>query len=204
MKIKGFKDTIDWYDKNSSQYAKATEGRGSDEQIQEFSELLENNDKALDAGCAAGSDSKKLTDKGLKIIGIDLSRELLKIAREKFPELEFKEADFRNLLFEDNSFHGIWAHASLLHLETVEDVKKSLLEFNRVLKTNGVIHILVKAKTGKAKTAVVKDSLSKHNRFFQYFSKEEIRKLLVSSEFSIIKIEQYREIDRNPEGRPEV
>ncbi len=57
---------------------------------------------------------------------------------------------------------------------------------------------------GADKTAVVKDTFSNHERFFQYFTKEELEHLLTSAGFRIDQIEEYREIDRNPEGRPEV
>jgi len=46
------------------------------------------------------------------------------IARTTYPEIKFVEGNFLNLPFADQSFDGIWAHASLLHLETVKAVEK--------------------------------------------------------------------------------
>jgi hypothetical protein len=40
--------------------------------------------------------------------------------------------------------------------------------------------------------------------FFRFFTINEIPLYLTSSGFSLIKIEQYRETDRIPNGRPEV
>ena len=82
--------------------------------------------------------------------------------------------------------------------------KKALSEFHRVLSSKGILHVLVKAQTGDNKTAIVLDTTSKHERFFQYFSQEEIKKLLEEAGFETFKIEQYNERDKDPKGRTEV
>ena len=74
-------------------------------------------------------------------IGIDLSKSLIEIARNKHPDIEFRQGNILNLPFEDESFDGVWAHASLVHLETTEEVVRALREFNRVLKPGGVMLI---------------------------------------------------------------
>lgn len=40
--------------------------------------------------------------------------------------------------------------------------------------------------------------------FFQYFTKPELQNLLKEAGFESISIEQYKEIDKNPKGQPEV
>jgi len=204
IKVRSFTDTIRWYNENAKKYAKTTEEYPSPEQIEEFVSLLSPGNKILDAGCGGGRDTKLLHDKGLDSIGLDLSSGLIKVARKKYPNINFVEGSFLDLPFGNDSFDGIWAHASLLHLETVGDVKKALSEFQRVLKPNGVMHTLVKAQTGLEKTAIVSDRTSGHERFFQYFTQDEIATLLREAGFAEIKTEQYRETDRNPNGRPEV
>lgn len=204
MKVKGFQDTIEWYNQNAGQYAQATFQTASSEEVDQFAKLLFEGAKVLDAGCGGGRDTDLLSKKGLKTVGLDLSSGLIKVARKTFPELEFVEGNMLSLPFPDSGFDGVWSHASLLHLETSDEVKKALQEFNRVVKQTAVLHVLVKAQTGESKTAVVTDSLSKHDRFFQYFTKSELQDLLKESGFEPISIEQYKEIDRNPKGRPEV
>lgn len=204
MNVKGFQDTIEWYNQNADQYAQATFQTASPKEIDQFAKLLSKRAKVLDAGCGGGRDTDLLSKKGLKAIGLDLSSGLIKVARKTFPEPEFVEGNMLSLPFPDSDFDGVWSHASLLHLETVEEVKKALQEFSRVMKHAAVLHVLVKAQTGESKTAVVTDSLSKHDRFFQYFTKPELQNLLKDSGFDLISIEQYKETDRNPKGRPEV
>ncbi len=204
MQVKGFKDTIEWYNQNAEQYAQATFQTASPEEIDQFAKLLPAGAKVLDAGCGAGRDTDFLSQKGLKATGLDLSSGLIQVARKTFPNLEFIEGNMLSMPFPDQDFDGLWSHASLLHLETVDDVKKALKEFNRVMKQSGVLHVLVKAQTGESKTAVVTDSLSKHDRFFQYFTKQEVENLLKDAGFDLISIEQYKETDKNAKGRPEV
>jgi ubiquinone/menaquinone biosynthesis C-methylase UbiE len=204
MEVHGFSDTIEWYDDNAKHYAGVNSGIADLDQIEEFSKLIPKHGTVLDAGCAAGRDCQLFANKGFKVTGVDVSKGLLEIARRSVPEANFIFANFLKLPFEDESFNGVWAHQSLLHLETQEDVKDALREFWRVLKPNGTLLVLVKAQTGNSKTAIVSDSFSKHDRFFQYFSTDEVASLLSGSDFKNSRISTYREIDKNKNGRPDV
>jgi ubiquinone/menaquinone biosynthesis C-methylase UbiE len=204
MEIKGLEDTVHWYDEHAQEYSKAVEPLPQLDEIDEFSSLLPKDARVLDVGCAGGRDSKLLAKRGFEVTGVDLSSGLIGVAKKKSPDIEFVQANFLDLPFPENSFEGVWAQASLLHLESVEDVKKALSEFFRVLKKKGVVHITVKAQTGEDKFAVVSDKLSKHDRFFQFFRKEEVEKLLEEAGFEPEKVEQTKETEKNPEGRPEV
>jgi ubiquinone/menaquinone biosynthesis C-methylase UbiE len=204
MNIKGFEDTIAWYNDNAEKYAAATAEFVDREQIADFVTALFPGARVLDAGCGSGRDTNALVESGLDTVGLDYSAGLVAEAKRRFPNCQFIEGSFLDLKIADETLDGIWAHASLLHLETIDDVKKALSEFHRVLKQNGVLHVLVKAQTGTEKTAVVSDSLSGHDRFFQYFTKEELTQLLNEFGFTVTLMEQYREIDRSPNGRPEV
>ena len=198
--IKGFKDTIAWYNANAAQYAANIGKIPSQELLDRFAEAVGKGGQVLDAGCAAGRDCALLKDRGLVPIGIDLSNPLIHIARQEHPDIEFKQGDFRQLPFEDASFDGVWAHASLLHFETTADVVKALQEFNRVLKPNGIIHVSVKQQAGAAKTSVVSDKISGHDRFFQWFTKDEIQQLLANTGFTIIDIQDnYKDPGRRDE-----
>ena len=204
MRVSGFNETITWYDQNAEQYTQACENMSLPDEIEKFVDSLPKNAKVLDAGCGGGRDASLLKKRGVGVTGIDLSSGLIKVAKEKHPDIDFVEGNFLRLPFEDKSFDGIWNHASLLHLETVDEVKTALGEFERVLKNGGFLYTKVKAQTGSDKTAVVRDSLSNHERFFQYFTMAEIQTLLNDSGFEIVNIEQYNEADKMPPGRSEV
>lgn len=149
----------------------------------------------LDAGSAAGRDSHYFFQKGLRVTGVDLSEGLLKIAVKKYPEIEFVKADFRKLPFENNYFNGIWAHASLVHMDKLADTIDSLKEFKRILKMDGILYVYV--KTDKRETSIVNDKLSGHDRFFRYYSKKQIEQLIKTLNFKIIS----SEFDKDLAGR---
>jgi ubiquinone/menaquinone biosynthesis C-methylase UbiE len=186
MDVHGFKDTIAWYDSNAEEYAKNLYTVVPLESIEEFLKHLPEHPSVLDAGCGPGRESMIFHQKGAKVTGVDLSEGLLKVAREKNPEIEFVKANFLQLPFNDNTFDGVWSHASLVHLETIDDVQKALAEFFRVLKRDGIVYIAVKAQTGNEKTAVVSDTLSKHERFFRYYTSEELTGLLLATGFEMV------------------
>lgn len=187
-KIKGFSDTIEWYEANAVCYAKNIQDFPHLDMLEDFVRVVGLGKQVLDIGCAAGRDSKILNDLGLLVTGIDLSKSLLEIARAKFPKINFVQANFLNLPFVKESFDGVWAHASLLHLEEFSQVEQAIQEFNRILRKGGVLHVYVKQQVGEEKTSVVGDSLSNHERFFRWFTGDEVKKLLIENNFTILQL----------------
>jgi ubiquinone/menaquinone biosynthesis C-methylase UbiE len=100
--------------------------------------------KILDVGCGSGIHSQKLLEcRKLNVTGIDLSKEMIKIAKKKAPAANFLLMDMCNLAFSDREFDGLWVHASLHHLPKEKQLI-ALREFHRVLKNAGLIFIAVK------------------------------------------------------------
>lgn len=184
--VKGLKDTINWYNNNAAQYSSAAKKLYFTAGIEKFTSFLPSPANVLDAGCGSGRDSAILQSMGYHVIGVDISEGLLQEARKQFPEIQFVPGDLLSLPFNDNAFDGIWAHASLVHFETIEDTKRAISEFYRIIKPGGVVHIFVKEKLGNEKTAVVSDKLSNHDRFFQYYTQDEMASLLNDRGFQIL------------------
>lgn len=189
MEIHGFNDTIKWYDDNAEQYEKNSKLVSFEKVVDGFLEKLPASPAVLDAGCGTGRETRIFHDKGTRVVGVDISKGLLEVARRENPGIEFIEANFTELPLESQSFDGVWSHASLVHLETIEEVRAALSEFNRVLKPGGFLYVLVKEQQGEEKTAVVSDSLSKHDRFFRYYESEEFAGLLKEEGFIVGEIE---------------
>lgn len=98
--------------------------------------------KILDVGCGTGNFSVKLAKMGCKVTGIDISNEMLNIARKKSKEqnldIEFLNMDLNNLKFDDNSFDAV---LSMTAFEFIQDAPKALEELFRIVKKDGQILI---------------------------------------------------------------
>jgi len=195
--VHGSQDTIDWYNKNAKLYSDST--FKNDQNSQLFTSLLPGK-KILDAGCGPGHDTNMFFQMEYDAVGVDISEGLIAEAKHKYPNCIFVEGNLLTLPFKKNTFDGVWSQASLLHLETEMEVKRALKEFYRVLKSDGILYVYVKKQEGKEKTAVVSDSVSHHDRFFQYFSVIEIKDLFKTSGFSVLKTE----VQEDRHGRNDV
>lgn len=99
--------------------------------------IIGKNQKILDVGCSYG----RLMRLFPKAIGIDVSEEMLK--RNPFKKRIQVMDVTKGLRFKDNSFDAIICSYVLNHMEH-EDIIKTLLECNRLLKENG--HIFISAR----------------------------------------------------------
>ncbi len=93
-----------------------------------------NGKKVLDVGCGTGRLERKLIDAGAEIIGIDVSSEMIKAAKKKFPKVEFVKGDIENLPFEDEAFDLVVCSFVVVHLKNLD---KAFEEIYRVLKPGG-------------------------------------------------------------------
>lgn len=97
--------------------------------------------KVLDVACGTGDMCVELLKRGCEVTGVDLSEEMLAIAKVKGERLKVKVeiADAENLPFEDESFDGVtcaFGVRNFVHLE------QGLSEMLRVLKPGGRMVIL--------------------------------------------------------------
>ncbi len=98
---------------------------------------LHNTTSVLDVGCGAGFLSNALSAAGLKVTGVDLSEESLKVAAQydETKSVHYQKADAYHLPFADQSFDILTA---MDFLEHVEDPALVIKEFSRVLKPGGL------------------------------------------------------------------
>lgn len=91
--------------------------------------------KVLDIGCGTGRLARVLIEKNADYTGVDISEEMLKIAKKKNTKGKFLEADIEELPFEDESFDVIICAFVIVH---VGDLKEAFREAYRVLKKGGI------------------------------------------------------------------
>ena len=78
------------YNKIAEDYYNHRDLNKFNKELEEFAFLLPDNAHILDVGCGAGIPTAKfLTQRGIKVTGIDLSETMLNLARKMVPNAEF-------------------------------------------------------------------------------------------------------------------
>ena len=172
-----------------------------------FRDFIKNGDKILDVGCGNGRLLEILKDKKVNYTGVDVSEKLLEIAKKKYPQNEFLVANNLNLPFLDNNFDKVFSVA-VLHTIPSEDLrKKAISELKRVLKPGGLLFITVwdiwrkdtlllllkysfLKLVGKSRLDfgdVFVPWSTKTKRFYHFFTEKELRSLVETVGFVVIK-----------------
>ncbi|MFM9971244.1 MAG: class I SAM-dependent methyltransferase [Burkholderiales bacterium] len=90
--------------------------------------------RVLDLACGTGIATSLAAARGAKMSGVDFSPAMLKAARQRYPALEFREADASALPFEEEEFDVVIANFGMNHFAFPLEV---LAETRRVLKPEG-------------------------------------------------------------------
>jgi SAM-dependent methyltransferase len=98
---------------------------------------------ACDMGCGPGHVGAFLADRGLVVMGIDLSPSMVDRARRLHPQMTFEVGTMTALDVPDSRFHGIVAFYSIIHLTADAEVRTALSEFHRTLAAGGLLLVAV-------------------------------------------------------------
>lgn len=117
-----------------------------DKRNNETRRLRDSETQVLDVACGTADSTIALAKAGvLRVIGVDISEEMLKVGEKKIDKLNLnsvislKVEDCENLSFNDNTFDAAFI---AFGIRNFEDKKKGLKELHRVLKPNGLLLIL--------------------------------------------------------------
>lgn len=97
-----------------------------------------------DIGCGSGRLAPVLLAYGLDPHGVDLSPEMIRVARRDFPDFPFDVADVRALPFQDGSLAGALCWYSLMYLSPA-DRPRGFAELARVVQPGGYLATAFKA-----------------------------------------------------------
>ncbi|UOQ44426.1 class I SAM-dependent methyltransferase [Halobacillus salinarum] len=111
-------------------------------------EYLPAGSEVADLGCGDGFGSQLLHQEGYRVCGVDLSKDMIEIAKERMEpaKLEFIQGDITALPFEADRFDGIMA---INCLEWIEVPVKGLEEMKRILKPGGKLCVGILGPTAK-------------------------------------------------------
>ena len=129
--------TLSWYRDNAIQYAEETRNSLVLDALWEFLSRMKEGGAILDYGSGSGRDSAYFLDKGFSVDSLDGSAEM-KAQAERLFGIKVKLSSFLSLE-EKEKYDGIWAQASILHLEE-HDLRVALTLIERALKRDGVFY----------------------------------------------------------------
>lgn len=144
-----FRDTTKrTYNEIASDYAKRDDNINDEaimvlHALDAFINVLPAKARVLDVGFGGGRDSRYLKRHGLDVTGIDIAERMVKEAKKRDSQGDYRVMDFENLDFHEQRFDGIWANASLHHLPK-NRLSKVLTSMCTILKSGGYMHIIVK------------------------------------------------------------
>lgn len=187
--------TKEVYDRIHGSYKNTVKSENLDHPyIEKFLGYLHPGEQLLDVGAGTGSLAYEMQSlHKLKVSAIDISPQMVKLAKRDFPSIRYKEMDMRWLKFSANLFHAIFANYSLIHI-LEDDVEMTLKGFARVLKSKGYLYLSLqcpinnKDKDGYYPVVYKKDT----HLFINLFDEKEIRKSLAKTGFKILETDMRR------------
>ena|SRR5579864_1196412 len=107
-------------------------------QLDRFAADVSDSGPVFDIGCGPGHVARYLHDRGVDVLGIDLSQGMVEQARQLHPDIEFRQGTMSSLDIDDEALGGIVAFYSIIHIPRKE-VMHVLSEFKRVLRPGGLL-----------------------------------------------------------------
>ena len=159
-------DTLNYYNSKAQDFVSGTVDVAFTELQDIFLSYIPAGGKILDFGCGSGRDTKYFLSKGYEVEAIDGSEELCKIA-SKYAGIPVKQMLFEELDATEE-YDGIWACASILHVEKkcLPDILKKI---SRATKKDGIVY--VSFKYGDFEGMI-------NGRFFTYLTEESFGEIL--------------------------
>ena len=184
-------NTLDFYNNNSKTYIETTLTIDMSKLYNEFLNNIPKGGTILDLGCGSGRDSKAFVDKGYKVTAVDGSKELAQSA-SKLIGRDVLVSKFEDLSLIDK-FDGIWACASLLHVNK-RDILDVIKNVSSNLNNNGIFYMSFKYGED--------EYIDEKGRYFNCYTEETFNELINKVEgLKIMKV--YKTIDIVP-GRGDI
>ena len=148
---------------------------GSDEAqwVDDLLERLPAAPTALELGCGAGSYVTTVLGERGDLLGVDISAEQLRSARERHPRVRFMQADFTQVDLDPESFDAVVSVYALNHVPRA-DLPRLLSSIGRWLKPGGYFF----GSFGRSGEEGVEDDWLGVPMFFGSFTEAENRELV--------------------------
>jgi SAM-dependent methyltransferase len=141
-----FDDTLRYYDDHAEDYARATLDIDMSPFYSPFLAMVPKGGTVLDAGCGSGRDTKTFIEMGYNVTSFDASATMAAFA-SRLTGTPVKRMRFQELAY-DHEFNGVWASASLLHVQR-DELPEVVGKIERSLRPGGVLYASFKRGEGE-------------------------------------------------------
>lgn len=173
-------------------------------ELKDLSKYVKDGDKILDLGCGNGRLYQAFKDKNIEYVGVDQSKKLIALGKERFPQTKLIVANACDLSFKEQEFNSIFSIAFLHHLPFKKIRVKILKDCYSFLKPNGFIictvwnlyqpRLIKKYKIWKIllgfKDVFIpfKFDDKEVKRYHHVFTKSEFKKMFIQAGFEIVDV----------------
>ncbi len=148
--------------------------------IDRFLELIPQHGEVLDLGCGSAEPiAAYILSLGFDLTGVDASMEMLRLARSRFPQGDWRLADMRDLRL-PKTFDGIFGWDSFFHLTRAEQ-RLVLPRLAEHLRPRGALMLTVGPEDGEVDGRVGDDRV-----YHASLSPEEYRAILSGLDIEIV------------------
>ena len=194
--------SVNLFDEFADEYAKRyTNLEAYSDSIDMFCNLIRTNKpKILELGCGPGNVTKllKIRFPQAQIMAIDLAPNMIAIARQQLPDVDFKIMDVRDILSLPEKFDAVMCSFCLPFLSTA-DALKLIADCGEKLNPGGVLYLCT-MEGNESDGGFETTSFSGEAKiYFNYHSRQDLQDALSASGFEIshLKLQDYPE----PDGR---
>lgn len=120
---------------------RSADGEGS-RLLARFADSLPEDPQVLDVGCGAGVPVAETLTRVGSVVGLDLSRGMLKRAARNVPSAALVEGEMTRLPFADGGFDGVVSSHAVIHVPRAEH-RRVFEEFARVLRPQGRLLVVL-------------------------------------------------------------
>ncbi len=126
-----------------------------------------------------------ISKKGIECVGVDISPNMVKLAKRYCKSAKIEVADLRNLNFPNNFFSGIFCESALSHVKKSE-LQHTILGFSRTLRRHGIALLTFRQNDGHV---YYTEDLVGGKRYNTTILRSEIDRILAKSDLATLSVQ---------------
>jgi len=179
------KKVIEIYDQIAEDYTKTYDKIDSEDDLiflNVFLTYLDPGSQVVDLGCGTGFSAGYFEKHGMIVEGVDLSSNMIAIAKRNYPQIRFSIQDMRTFEPKEN-VDAVWAGYSLFHLEQ-NDFERTLERIRGYLKPGGTFGLVMQEGEGEVETE--EPFLPGEKVYMHLYTKREVEDVLKKHGFAVL------------------